>query len=945
MNKFYMLFLAGLILNLSYAQTESWQSFTDSIPTLSSPRACDLNGDGIKDVVIGGGTDGVASNNGIMAFNGLNGSLLWKRGSRNEVFGSAVFRDITNDGIKDVFITGRQAQLLAINGANGSLIWDYFPYPINPADSGLYNFYNPQFINDVSGDGIEDLLVSNGGNHAAPDWETNRPPGYLMVINAQNGHLIAKAIVPDSAETYCSPLVADIQGNGTTWVLYGTGGENLGGSFWACPLSDLIFSNSLANSVELDTDANKGFIAPAALCKTANGGHDIVIQSFGGRITKIKGTNLNPTWQVQLPNTESSAEPIFGNFTGGDNIPDVLAILFKGTAPSYTDFYQVMIDGSTGEISFKDSLGTFNYLSANALDFDNNGRDEGLVSVTYMENGAYRHRLQSINFSTGAITQIGATKSGVNLGATPLLTDLDGDNLIDIVYAVKKDSLNPVGWKGIYVNRNELNLSIPNAGIAWGSYLGSDNDGIYNLDPVDCGFGSVIANASVSQPTCNGSSNGSISLFTMPGSGPNTFLWNTNSTDSILSNLSAGTYSVTVTNALGCFETRSFTLSNPYFISFGGINPPSCPGGTNGMATVNSSGCPCMFNSCVFVWDNGVLTKQNSTLTSGWHSVTITHPDGCVVTDSILISEPLPIIIDTQLVQNGCFGGSQGSINLVNSNYLPVTYNWSNGQTTQLNDSLLSGVYSVVVSDARGCIDSLEFEITQPSELVVSTVVTNPLCHGDANGEILIQGQGGTGNYSYWIDQQAANSSTSNLSAGIYEVYATDENNCSSQPVNVTINQPQPLTASLSSTPQIISLDGTASVNVLGGIAPYSFSWNDPNNQAENLAVYLNSGWYSVLVTDANGCQLTDSVFVDMEAGINSLPTDLLVIYPNPVKSTIYINGEGTSYRILDMNGKIVLNGAFVNTVDISYFSNGLYTIEVLAKSNLTKRMRFTKID
>jgi hypothetical protein len=140
-------------------------------------------------------------------------------------------------------------------------------------------------------------------------------------------------------------------------------------------------------------------------------------------------------------------------------------------------------------------------------------------------------------------------------------------------------------------------------------------------------------------------------------------------------------------------------------------------------------------------------------------------------------------------------------------------------------------------------------------------------------------------------------------------------------------------------------LDGTASVNVLGGIAPYSFSWNDPNNQAENLAVYLNSGRYSVLVTDANGCQLTDSVFVDMEAGINSLPTDLLVIYPNPVKSTIYINGEGTAYRILDMNGKIVLNGAFVNTVDISYFSNGLYTIEVLAQSNLTKRMRFTKID
>lgn len=64
---------------LSIAQLTSWQSFTDSIPTLSSPRACDLNNDGVKDIIIGGGTDGVACNNGIMAFNGIDGSLLWKR--------------------------------------------------------------------------------------------------------------------------------------------------------------------------------------------------------------------------------------------------------------------------------------------------------------------------------------------------------------------------------------------------------------------------------------------------------------------------------------------------------------------------------------------------------------------------------------------------------------------------------------------------------------------------------------------------------------------------------------------------------------------------------------------------------------------------------------------------------------------------------------------------
>jgi hypothetical protein len=940
-NSYLLLFLFG-IFQISNAQLTSWQTFTDSIPTLSSPRACDLNNDGIKDIVIGGGTDGVASNNGIMAYNGANGALLWKRGSRNEVFGSPIFQDITNDGIKDVFITGRQAQLLAINGSNGELIWDYFPYASNPADSGLYNFYNPQFIPDVNGDQMPDILVANGGNHAAPDWETDRPPGHLMVINSMNGQLLAKAVVPDSAETYCSPLVADIQGNGDLWVLYGTGGENLGGSFWACPLNDLVLSNSLANSIALETDSQKGFIAPAALCKTVNGGHDIIIQSFGGKIKKIKGVNFGQTWQFQLPNTESSAEPVLGNFVGGDNTPDVLAILFKGIAPSYSDFYQVLIDGSTGQMTFKDSLGKFNYVSANALDFDNNGRDEGLVSITYLENGTYKHRLQKINFNDGNISQVVSTKTGVNIGSTPLITDLDGDNLIDLVYAVKKDSLNPVGWKGIFVNRDELNISVPNAGIAWGSYLGTNNDGIYYLNPVDCGYGSVIDNAIVSQPTCNGSSNGSISLSTFQGTGPHTFLWSANSTDSIISNLSAETYSVTVTNALGCLETRSFTLSDPYIISFGGIIAPACPGGANGLATVNSSGCPCMNSPCTFIWDNGVATKPNNALNSGWHSVVITHPDGCVVTDSVFVPEPLPIIIDTNIVNNVCFGESFGSIELLNSNYQPVVYNWSNGDSTQLVDSLSAGNYTAIVSDARGCIDSLEFLISQPAELFVSSVVTNVLCYGESNGEILIQGQGGVGNYTHWLDQQSTSALNSNLSAGIYEVYVTDENNCSSLVHVDTIKEPQPLNATLSSTPQQTSLDGTASVNVSGGTAPYTYEWNDGNNQTEVMAVYLNSDWYTVVVTDANGCQLTDSVFVDSNVGLTEGKSQYILIYPNPTSEMLFFNVTAEKVEILDLNGRMVKSIASSNKIDVKAISSGNYLLKIIS-NDATSTHRFVK--
>ena len=110
-------FLVIFIFLFLSSSSQNWQAFTDSIPTLSSVRCSDLNGDGIMDIVIGGGTDSLFSYNGVMAYNGVDGSLLWKRESRDEMFGSAIFQDLTGDGIDDVIISGRSAQLFAIDGS------------------------------------------------------------------------------------------------------------------------------------------------------------------------------------------------------------------------------------------------------------------------------------------------------------------------------------------------------------------------------------------------------------------------------------------------------------------------------------------------------------------------------------------------------------------------------------------------------------------------------------------------------------------------------------------------------------------------------------------------------------------------------------------------------------------------------------------------------------
>ena len=918
-----------LVLSLtSLIWGQNWQAFTDSIPTLSSPRACDLNNDGIKDIVLGGGTDGVASNNGIMAYNGLNGNLLWKRASRNEVFGSAIFMDITNDGIKDVFMVGRQAQLLAINGANGDLLWDYFPYNTNPADSGLYNFYNPQFIADVTGDGLQDILVANGGDHAAPVWVTNRPPGHLMVVNSLNGQLVAKAVVPDSAETYCSALVADVQGNGNQWILYGTGGETLGGSFWACPLT-LLLNNTLSGSIPLLTDPNLGYIAPASLIKTAGNTYDIIVQSYGGKVTKIKGADWSQQWSYDLPNTESSAEPVIGNFTG-NFVPDVFLSLAKGTSSSYTDYYQVLLDGATGQEVLKDSIGQLQFASGNAIDLNNDGRDEAIVSVNYMQGGSWKHRLEVFDFVANTINPLTPYQSGVNIGSTPLFTNLDNDAALDLVYVVKKDSLNPMGWKGIYLNRVELTSVFPNAGLAWGSYLGTMNNGVYYNLTVNCGPGSILSNVALFQPWCNGSASGAVIPTANLGTAPYTFVWSNGSTAAQLNNVPAGTYTLQVTDQTGCYELYTAALVDPFVITFGGVVPPTCPGGSNGQAVVNSSGCPCMFNTCQFLWENGINGKTNLSVSEGWATVTITHTNGCVVVDSVLVPNS-PLVVSSSNVQMvSCNGASDGSIALnVTTATAPVVFDWSNGVNQELNSNLAPGIYQVVVADARPCTDTLTFEIQEPAVLMSTYTAQNISCFGAADAQIVASVTGGNGGYTFELNSSAnASGVFDNLTAGSYTLGVSDANGCTAPNQSIQLTEPTALNLTITATyaTSATAFDGMASASVTGGTAPYQYLWSDPNNQTESLAVYLIEGWYTVVVTDANGCSIQDSIFMDV-LGLQTKTVANIIAYPNPTSSIVNFSETLANIVVLDVQGRQICTAANCSSMDLSGLAAGTYQL------------------
>jgi hypothetical protein len=907
------------------SQSFNWSSFVDSIPTLSSPRPVDLNGDNVLDIVFGGGTDGQASLHGVMAFSGVDGSLIWEVPSRNEVFGSAVFIDITNDGVKDVFINGREAQLMAINGSTGELLWDFFPYGTNPADSGYFNFYNPFILDDYSGDGIPDLLVANGGDHSAPEWETNRPPGHLLIINSSTGSIISKAVVPDSAETYCSPVVVDLQGNGSKWVLFGTGGENIGGSFWVSPLADLL-NNTLQNSTSLRTSSEKGFIAPASVFQEDDGSYDIYVQGYDGEVGRFDGLSFSELWSFSLSNTESSAAPVIGNFFGGDVVPDVYLSLFKGVAPSYTDFYQVMLDGLNGTVHFLDSVGVFGYASGTAVDLNNDGRDEVLVSLTENSSGYYQTQVKSINFQNNSIQDITDLITGVNLGSTPLIYDSNQDSILEVAFTVKKDSINPVGWKGVYLKKYSLEVNMPNSGLAWGGYMGVNYNGYYNYSPLNCGVGSLILGANYANPSCNNLEDGYV-LPIVDTNNHYTYLWSNSSLDSSIENLGAGVYWVHITDNQGCYEERSISLIDPYVVSFGGLSSPTCIGDSNGVANVSSTGCPCQFSTCTFLWDNGITTKPNNSLTSGWHYVTINHPDGCITYDSVLVPSPLPVVIDTTIQNPLCSGYSDGSIILeTDSLFSPHVFSWNTGDTLAIIDSLSAGLYSCVVNDSRGCVDSLFVDVLEPETVDFNSVVDHPSCVGYNDGSIFFSNiTGGNGEYTCLLNDSIVENPATNISDGFFYLQVLDSSGCPSSILYDSLISPSSVSFLFDPSPESSAGagDGSILLTLNGGTPPYYILWDDANLQTSETAENLSSGWYTAQVTDSNGCVYLDSTFLGVSVLQELL--DVVSVFPNPSKGLFYLNQKVDKASVFSLSGKKLYQANNVSTISLEEYEKGFY--------------------
>ena len=417
-----------------------------------------------------------------------------------------------------------------------------------------------------------------------------------------------------------------------------------------------------------------------------------------------------------------------------------------------------------------------------------------------------------------------------------------------------------------------LNDTLYNVGIGVYTVTVSDVNGCTVTDDVSViQPGGLVLGMGVTNTDC-GLSTGSATVTVSGGSLPYIFLWNQGSTGATISSLAKGTYTVTVTDNNGCFVTSTVSITEPaaISISFAPTNI-SCNGAADGSITASASGGSSGF---IYSWiPGGTSTATISGLAPGTYAVKVSDSSSpvCFTIDSVTITQPALLSSSISKTDMLCFGINNGTATAaVTGGSGLYTYSWSNAVTgitsnpiSQISN-LTSQIYSVTITDSKGCVTSTYIAITQPTTLATTTASQQNTC-GNADGKVWVTPTGGTGAYTYlWSPIFSATDTLKNISSGKYYVVVTDVNGCTKKD-SATIILSTVISTTLTTVPSTCYGRNDAQINtaVAGGSGTYIYKWSPGGSTNQNL-INLTPGTYFVTVSDAfvNTCFKTDSVIV-----------------------------------------------------------------------------------
>jgi hypothetical protein len=389
----------------------------------------------------------------------------------------------------------------------------------------------------------------------------------------------------------------------------------------------------------------------------------------------------------------------------------------------------------------------------------------------------------------------------------------------------------------------------------------------------------IVMTPSSVQSHCNGPS-GSASVTPSGGTAPYTYSWSpTPGSGSSITSIPAGTYSVHLTDMSGCVGNANITVTNQMpSLAVAGTNL-TCAGNSSGTATASITGGQAPFT---YSWSPAPGGGQGSATATGLsastYTLTLTDSYNCVVSQTAAINQPAAIATGHAPVGVACNGMSDGTDHVTASGGTGAfTYSWSpapgTGQGSQIVSSLSPGTYTCTVTDANGCSNVSTVTITQPTAITMTGSGTNPSCAGTANGLVSITASGGTNPYTYfWSPVAGSSPSLSGIAANTYTCTLTDANGCSTTK-QVAITDPPALNSNATSKEVSCNsfCDGTITLTASGGVPVYTYSWNPGGATTPNLTG-LCAGNYTCTITDANGCNINNTVPVNQPAKLaNSL--------------------------------------------------------------------------
>jgi len=416
----------------------------------------------------------------------------------------------------------------------------------------------------------------------------------------------------------------------------------------------------------------------------------------------------------------------------------------------------------------------------------------------------------------------------------------------------------------------------------------------------DPACGAVVAPSVTITPTavaCFGGSTGSAVANATGGNGTYTYHWSNGATTSSISGVVSGTYSVTVTSNSQT-ATASAAISQPASaLNVIAIATQTSCSSNTGTVTTAVTGGTITYN---YHWSNGASTANLTGLGANTYTVTVTDAHSCSASASAVVSLPVGFTVSVIETNVNCYGQNTGSATAItNGSSGNLTYNWSNGATTQIISNAGAGTLNVTVTETNGCSSTGTGTITQPASALSASASSTVTSCASNTGSATVTASGGTAGYTYlWSPGAGSTTTISNLGVGVYNVTVTDTKSCTA---SATTSVNTSATYSVNVIPTNVGCfgqtTGGATVSVTGATGNITYDWS--TSATTQSVTGLGAGTYNVTVKDGSGCAKTGSATITQPSAALSVSVTetQTACSSNTGTATATVSGGTASYH------------------------------------------------